>query len=450
VSAPFAGGFGLDPSPGGGLRRFASPRWYDSLIFVLLLSGPPQLRVRDAAASLRGELDAVAYFQLGVWGLGLLWILVRLYPYLIDRGMAPRLGAPQLLAGLLVVALSLGILISPGPALTAFSIYQLTVMLGFAWMFVQLYGPESCVRHLFWGYLLLGIAIVVAWIAAPEMVVARERLRGDLIGPAGALGAMGLLVCLSGVLRLRVPALLAVCTLFSVLLIASQTRTALAAFLVTLPLGWVFSYSAPVKKVFPLAVVSLLLAGILDILATGQQYAIREEQSLTTLSDRLPLWDHLLGTMLNESPVIGLGYYAASRVLGPQYNPGLGNAHSAFVEILVGGGLLGGLFFFCLYATLFFYGIAILLHGRRSPLGFAALGLFAITFLMSLTITDGIQNGPVGFTFWSVTALLPAIWTRLREIRHASRRRYALVDRQPINDLGTLPTMHISSLDIER
>jgi O-antigen ligase len=129
--------------------------------------------------------------------------------------------------------------------------------------------------------------------------------------------------------------------------------------------------------------------------------------------------------MLRESPIIGLGYYSASRVLGPQYNPGLGNAHSAFVEILVGGGLLGGTLFFLLYAVLIGYAGKLLLIRRDDPLAFAVVGLFAITFVMSTTVTDGIQSGPVGFTFWSVTALLPAV------LDHGRRGRKALTSPEP-------------------
>lgn len=403
---------------GGRQLRVATARFVDIAVFILLLSGPPQMRVRDATASLRGELDAATLIKLGVWGLGLLWLTVRLYPYLVQRGAVPRLGSPQLIAGFLFVVLGAGMLTAPGPALTAFAIYQMAVMVGFAWMFTQLFGPEAYVKYLFWGYLILAIAILAAWVFMPELVVRRGRVRGDLIGPAGSIGALGLVLCLSGVLRFRKARLALATGIFALVLAAAQTRTALAAFIITIPIGLWFRYPAPIKRAVPVAVVAVLVAGLFDVLSVGQQYALREQQSLATLSDRIPLWDHLLSTMLRESPVIGLGFYSASRVLGPQYNPGLGNAHSAFVEVLVGGGLLGGALFFLLYGVLITYAVKLLIVGRDDPLAFAVLGLFAVTFVMSTTITDGIQSGPVGFTFWSVTALLPAVlYTR----RHAER-----------------------------
>jgi hypothetical protein len=393
--------------------RFATPRFVDLLVFILLMSGPPQLRMRDPASSLRGETDAVVLFKLAVWGCGALWVFVRLYPMLIERGIVPRLQAPQVIGGLLLIILSMGIAIAPGPALTAFAVFQIAVTLGFALVFVQLYGPEVYVRYLFVGLVLLGVAIVCAWVLMPEMVIRRDRLRGDLIAPSGAIAVLGLTIALSGALRISQKTLYAAVALFSVLLIAAQTRTAFAAILPCMAIAWLFRYPVPIKKLLPFAVIAVLASALFNVLSVGQQYVIREQTSLLTLSDRIPLWGHLLSTMLRESPAIGLGYYSASRLLGPQYNPALGNAHSAFVETLVGGGLIGGFLFFALYGALFLYAARLLADGRYHPMAFTVIGLFSITFLLSITNTDGIQGGPIGFTFWSLTALLPAVWEQV-------------------------------------
>jgi hypothetical protein len=405
---------------------FATPRFVDLLVFVLLMSGPPQLRVRDAAASLRGETDAAIFFKLAVWGGGALWLLFRLYPLLVERGTLPRLYITQALGGLFVVILSLGVVIAPGPALTAVSVFQIAVMGGFALVFVRLYGPQAYVRYLFVGLVLLGVAIVLAWVLNPEMVMRRDRLRGDLIAPSGAVAVLGLAIALSGAVKIGRKTLYAVVGLCFVLLIAAQTRTAFAALLPCLALAWLFRYQLPMKKLLPVMVAAVLAAGLFDQLSVGQQYVVREEQSLATMSDRIPLWGHLLSTMVRESPAIGMGYFSASRLLGPQYNPRLGNAHSAFVEALVGGGLIGGGLFFALYAALCLYAARLLLYGRDHPLAFAVVSLFSITFLLSITNTDGIQGGPIGFTFWSLSALLPAVWEQVRE-RHVTRQvpRYA-------------------------
>lgn len=397
--------------------EFAKPTWVDVAVFLMLFSGPPRLRIRDATASLRGETDAAILLRLFVWGAAFVWLIARLYPFLLIRGTVPRMSLPQVLGGVLAIVLAAGIYLAPGPQLTAFAVYQLLVMLCFSWLFVRLYGPDAQVRYLFWGCFLLTIAILCAWMFMPELVVRRGRVRGDLIGPAGALAAMGLTIILTGVVRLRRGLFLLAAALFALLLIAAQTRTAFAGFLVVAAVGLLFRYAGPMRKFYAVTVVAVLLAGLFGVLSVGGDYAIREEQSLSTMSDRIPLWSHLVGTMIDESPAIGLGYYSASRVLGPQYNPNLGNAHSAFVEILVGGGMVGGIVFFLLYAILIGYAGLLLLFGRDSPLAFAVVGLFLITFVMSVTNTEGVQGGPVGFTFWSITALLPAVWEELRRPR---------------------------------
>lgn len=396
------------------LPGFATPRFVDLVVFLLLMSGPPQFRTRDPAASLRGETDAAIIFKLAVWGCGALWLFVRLYPLLIERGIVPRFYPPQTIGALLVLVLSAGIAIAPGPALTAFAVFQIAVTVGFALVFVQFYGPSTYVRYLFLGLVLLGVAIVLAWVLNPEMVVRRDRLRGDLIAPAGGLAVMCLAIALSGAVKIGTKTIYAVVGLCFVLLIAAQTRTAFAALLPCLALAWAFRYRLPMKKLLPAMLVAVLAAGLFGKLTVGQQYVIREEKSLATMSDRIPLWGHLLSTMVQESPVIGLGYFSASRLYGPQYNPRLGNAHSAFVEVLVGGGLIGGFLFFALYGTLLLYAIRLLAHGRDQPLAFAVLSLFGIVFLLSITVTDGIQGGPIGFTFWSLTALFPAVWEQVR------------------------------------
>ena len=393
--------------------RFARPGWIDLAVFLMLFSGPPRLRVRDATASLRGETDAAVLLRLFVWAAGLIWILYRLYPFLVSRGIVPRMSLPQILGIVLSLVLAAGVFVAPGPGLTAFAVYQLVVMVVFSWLYVQLYGPDAYVRQLFWGCLLLTIAILCAWAFMPELVVRRGRVRGDLIGPSGALAAMGLTLCLTGTVRLRRWVFLSASVLFAVLLIAAQTRTAFGGFILAALLGLLFRYAGPIRKFYAFAAIATLVAALFGLLEAGGEYAIREEQSLATMSDRIPLWSHLIGTMMRESPAIGLGYYSASRVLGPQYNENLGNAHSAFVEILVGGGLVGGLLFFALYAVLIAYSARLLLFGRSSSLVFAVLGLFLITFVMSVTNTEGVQGGPIGFTFWSMCALIPATWEKL-------------------------------------
>jgi hypothetical protein len=49
-----------------------------TIVFSPLVGGPPQLRTRDAAASLRRDIDAVVLFQLAVWAVAGMWVTYRL------------------------------------------------------------------------------------------------------------------------------------------------------------------------------------------------------------------------------------------------------------------------------------------------------------------------------------------------------------------------------------
>src|SRR5687767_6863078 len=108
-----------------------APNWFDSLLFLALMSGPPKFRDRDPFASLAAEIDLAVLIQIGVWTCGGLWVLARLYPSALRRGVVPPLNPAQAIGALFIAALTLSLLESPGILLTAFTVGQFAVMLGF-------------------------------------------------------------------------------------------------------------------------------------------------------------------------------------------------------------------------------------------------------------------------------------------------------------------------------
>ncbi len=110
---------------------------------------------------------------------------------------------------------------------------------------------------------------------------------------------------------------------------------------------------------------------------------------------------------LRQSPLIGLGYYSASRVYGPQYNPDLGTAHSVFVETFIGGGILSTAVLVALWLTLGVYGVS-LLHQRNDRIPFVCFSLLISIMLLSFTGSAPIE-APDGFVFWCVAAILPTL-----------------------------------------
>ena len=130
-------------------------------------------------------------------------------------------------------------------------------------------------------------------------------------------------------------------SLFGVLLAASRTRSAYVALVVFLAIGVIFGGRLRVRAlILPIAALAVGVF-LLDVTSSTTNYLVRDTASIESMSDRIPLWEYLTSAVMRESPITGLGYFAASRVLATEYNPGLGNAHSVFFEVLVGGGILG-------------------------------------------------------------------------------------------------------------
>jgi hypothetical protein len=395
---------------------------------VTLMSGPPKFRERDYTASLAGSIDLVVLIQIGVWTCGGLWVIAQLYPTVRRRGVIPALHPVQVTAWLLIAALSLSLPESPGVLLTAFTLGQYAVMLSFAWVFAHRFGVSVYLRHLFAGVSLLALWLAAAGLFAPAGVVIGTRLRGDFIADAGAVTVIGLVFCLSNVPALKSRTFWGALLFFGVLLAWSRSRTAFVVFLVYLTIGYAFGKGLRVRKLVPLLAVLSLGLVLLEMSSQVESFVVRDTASLQTMSDRIPLWQYLTAAVMRESPMTGLGYYAASRVLAPRYNFALGNSHSAFFEILVGGGIIASTVYIWLCGLLLWTAGRLLVAAGRRPEVMAAVGLLAATLLMGIT-SLGLQPGVVGFSFWSLTAVLPALWRQCARMPMRDYQERLLVRR---------------------
>jgi O-antigen ligase len=401
-----------------------APSWFESALFLALMSGPPKFRGRDALASLAGTIDLVVLIHVAVWTCGGLWVMARLYSTAVRHGVIPSPKPPQVIGGLFIAVLGLSIADSPGTLLTIFTLGQLAVMLGFLWLFTRRFGAAACLRHCFIGVSVLAVATIAAFYLLPDVVTTditpgETRFLGNYIAETGSVGVIGLVLCLSSVPRLRGPVFWGALCLFGGLLVASRTRSAFAALVVFLAVGFLYGKRLPIRKlVVPLAALTLGVV-LMNMLPSTVDYLVREPESLNSMSDRIPLWEHLTDAVMREAPLTGLGYYAASRVVATEYNPNLGTAHSVFFEVLVGGGVLGAVLYLVLCASLVWYAAHLLWRASGQPSAVAAAGLLVVTLLMGVTSETAMHAGPLGFAFWSTTALLPELW---REAARAMRR----------------------------
>jgi hypothetical protein len=80
----------------------------------------------------------------------------------------------------------------------------------------------------------------------------------------------------------------------------------------------------------------------------------------------------------------------------------LGNAHSAFVEIFVGGGLLSFAIFVLIWAILSWKVLNLYLS-RPGKTGFAIVGLFGAALFLN-GVGGELQADQAGFCFWCVVA----------------------------------------------
>jgi O-antigen ligase len=390
-----------------------APSSFDSVLFLALMSGPPNFRDRDPYASLNGELDLVAMIQIGVWVCGGLWILARVFPSMLRRGVLPAVNPAQAMGALFIAALTLSLWESPGFYLTAFTLGQFAVMLGFLWVFTHRFGTEASLRHLFIGVSVLALATIAALYFAPGLVAdgtgLETRVRGSNIADTGSVAVIGLVLCLSGIPALRGPMFWGAFSLFGILLAASRTRSAYVALVVFLTIGVIFGKRLRVRAlIVPIAALAVGVF-LLDVTSSTTSYLVRDTASIESMSDRIPLWEYLTSAVMRESPITGLGYYAASRVLATEYNPGLGNAHSVFFEVLVGGGILGAALYLMFCASLVVFAVRLLRVASGQPGAVAAVGLLAVALLLGFTSQAALHPGPLGFAFWSLTALLPRL-----------------------------------------
>jgi hypothetical protein len=382
-------------------------------LFLLLFSGPPRFRERDALASLRGDIDAVVILHVLVWVVAGLWVFYQMRFNFQEKHESMGLRLPQKLGIGLVAVLGLSIFVSDAPALTGFMVYQMFISLMFTTIFVERYGVESFLRQLFQASAILCVAIAVACFAFPDLVIVTTetgalRLRGDYIASTEVVALFTLVLLIAKVPKMSKPLYLLFFILSCTLIVVSLSRTVYLilfamALLALLKQGSPKSFRR-FAYVFGIALALLVGFGMVSNL---KQY--RDPESILTLSDRLGLWAYLSNVTLEKSPWLGLGYYAASRVYAPQYNSELGTAHSMFVETFLGGGLVALTILFILCIAMSAYAIRAFRQG--APCSFELAVLFLATLMYGF-IGASIESGALGITFWSLAAILPTMQNR--------------------------------------
>jgi len=359
--------------------------------------------------SLASVIDPTVVFQVSVWVVAGVWSLYQLRKEF--RGRPPMvLGPPHKLGLLMILFLGLSTFVSEAPLLTAFKVGQILVSLLFTWIFVHRYGIAKCIDYVFFGSVLLCIAIAISVFVAPDLVLFSDeghmRLRGDPIAVMAHVGTYSTILLF--IKSRQIPRLIfwPLLTFLCTMLAFSLTRQAWGFVLAFLLLYFARrSKGAFVRKLGFLFLTTFPFVFLFYILPALQEY--RATDSIWSLTGRIDLWFYLAQAALTQSAWIGLGYYSASRILGLEFSPGMGTAHSVFVEVLLGGGLLSLIpclaLCFLLMRRAFQF-----LSKDRTDLEFACGTLFIVTMGLGLMGAD-FGYGQVGITFWSLAAAIPAM-----------------------------------------
>jgi hypothetical protein len=389
---------------------------FATILFLLIYSGPPRFRIRDAEASLRGDIDWVVVLNILVWGLAGAWVLFEIEKHGHINLLLKRLSLPQKLGFAITLCLAVSAVISNAPAFSLFKIYQMAVTFLFLRFFVDRFGHANCLKAIFWGTAILCVAIAVCAVVVPDVVWLPSdfnpdpsRLKGDLIASTGPVSVFAIILLLTGVRKIWRVVPLALVSLSIVLLAFSLMRTAYIVTLAFLALAVVKRLNAKSLKQF--AYLSTALAtGLYAYHWLPNLSNYRQPEDMANLGDRIGLWSYLSNITLTQAPWLGLGYYSASRLYGPQYNPGLGNAHSMFFEFLVGGGMLSFTLFVALCITLSAHA-AYVLFKERDRFSFAVATLFFASLVFG-AMGDDINSGPVAMCFWYSASALPMLYER--------------------------------------
>lgn len=415
----------LHLSTASSVRERERPDFLTEILFLLLLSGPPMFRARSPLATIRGKIDIVVIFQLLVWGLAGIWVLRPLAGRLLRHGQRVHLQLPQKLGLALVLCLGLSALVSPAPAFTIFKVYEMAVSLLFGFFFVNRYGVEFCLNRLLLAYTILCVgAVVLAFLAPNVLFYGRNhsgifRLRGDLYVPIGALAVFAIALLFANPPAVPKPIFVMMFGLFSTLLILSETRTAYVAVFVFIALAIVRRPKIAMLRGFlymiPLAYLTLFLAGLMPDV---RQWIVRDPRTITDFGGRLELWTFLWNQTIAKSPLIGLGYASAGRVLSLDFESNLGNAHSAFVGVLVGGGILSISFLMLLVCALVVYAL-VLFCRNNDRVSFSASSLLPLVLVMASGGWGYFDSGLIALTFWCLAAMLPLL--RTQSLKHGAK-----------------------------
>lgn len=405
-----------------------------NLLFLLLLAGPPKFRIRDSMDSLNGILDTSLLILIGVYvAAGVLLIFSAKH-----LKAAVRYG-PQKIAILFIASIGLSALVSRAPFLTMFKTYQMAVLFLFTAVFIERFGVERTISRMLWGTVILSGLVILGIYIIPEGVLFYSetgfpRLRGTAVADVGTMAPI--LVALVTCSRVKFRRLLLPGSL--VLAFFSLARVAWVAIFVLFLIAFLRRANIWSRKwITVFCFLGILTPIISEVPSLIRNYRDPDLSVYTDLSGRPLIWQYTTRAVWDRDPLRGLGYGVASRVLTGNLDPRLGNAHSIYVDVFLGAGLIGLISFVTLMLALAGYCWYILKH-TRAEVPFTVVSLFLVVFVM-IPVAGDLDGPPLAFTLWSLFTLAPHIRSQI----HAELRNRAV---QRMGSMSSVPTVQVNRL----
>jgi O-antigen ligase len=158
------------------------------------------------------------------------------------------------------------------------------------------------------------------------------------------------------------------------------------------------------KVVFASVVIVLLV-----VMGSPVLREVRDESNLEDFGGRAPLWAHMSDILLSDSPWVGLGYAAGTRVLAMEVDPDYATGHSIFFEVFIGAGILGLTALCALLANLILL-CSKLVRSHGEAQVFTVIALFSALLIIG-ALWEQIDSTPFGFTFWALVTAIPQMYS---------------------------------------
>lgn len=379
------------------------------VLLLMMLTGPPRLVARDPMASMRGELNGAVVLNVLGWGVAALWAFNEFNRYALKERRLPAIGLYEALAFMLPLAVAPSLIVSSSRLLSLYRLAQAAIGIAFGSFWVRRYGVARTLRLLQAGLWWLCVVSAVLYVLVPSWVVFGGRLFGGAFVSVSAVGSLAFAGAIAGGRQMcgrwYVPTLV-----LSVILIGlSQTRSAFGAILLVLLVAGVRSADVSVPRRIGL----LLLGGapIAFMLGWGERvlgFVVRDANSLSTLSDRMPLWQRTVEVVWAVNPLIGLGYFT-SRLVTLSFNDRIGGAHNVVVEVFAGAGLVGVAGLVIAVGPLLWRLTRVVLTGRTAPAASVLTAWGYVLVIQGMFSEDVLYSTTAGLIAFMLPALLTGV-----------------------------------------